>query len=304
MLNIRIAERFRPFSRTPGIKMALPFSDWGVEIYPAKLRFFSQVEDFEVKIGLKASSEQFTATCDLERGGIYVEMKIRGESVRYWIFEQSGLVLFLEKGDIQINSNRLRLETAFQKPSLFFSERLSFGVTKKQDWDLVRRRMQVTEFVPIWFRLGQMLKEQGELCVPTEEQMKEQFSNCFSGILVPDLTLPSLMGSSVPKTWIQSRSIRGLFFREVEAGVLEILPHLPHCFPEGRFTGIRFSLGTLDLEWAKGRLRKLIIRAEKQGSVQLKLPKECSSYRLRSTGEPSLDIRAGCEYFLDQFLCR
>jgi hypothetical protein len=306
MLKISIAERYRPFSHTPGIKLAIPYSDWCVEVYPAKLCFFSihTSESFEIKIGLNAFPDRFTATCDLERGGIKVEMKVQEQLLRYWIFEDSGLLLFLEKGKCNIVSDRARVVSQFQMPSFFNSERLSFGVTKKQDWDLICRRRQVREFVPIWFRLGQMRKEQGALSIPSEEQLNEQFSSCFTGIMVPDSKLPPLMGVNPPKAVIQSGSIRGLFFREEVAGILEILPHLPHCFPEGRFTGIAFSLGTLDMEWAKGCLRKLIIHAEKQGSVQLKLPKENASYRLRSTGEPSLDFQPGCEYFLDQFLCR
>jgi hypothetical protein len=195
---------------------------------------------------------------------------------------------------------------SFEMPSHFHSERLSFGISKKQDWEGVKRRSLVREYVPIWFRLGQTVKEKKSALAPTEALLKDQFQNGYTGLMIEEALKPSLMGSgfSHDADKITSASIRDLFFKETVPGTLEILPHLLSCFPEGRFTGLRFSLGSIDLEWAKGRLRKMIIRAEKSGSVQLKFPFKEVSYRLRSTAEPTLDFQAGCEYFLDQFLCR
>lgn len=308
MLKIQIAERFKPFSHVPGIKMPLPYSDWTVEIFPARLTFSSHAAEdtFSIDIPIKASPERFTATCDLERGGIKVEMVVLGVSLRYWLFSKEGIVLYLEKGELPLASDRLTITDSFALPSYFNAERVSFGISKKQDWELIKRRHLITEFVPIWFRLAQTLTEKEKAQVPTEALLKEQFHSCYSGLMVEDAKQPQLMGSSLSNNAprITASSIRALFFKESDLGTLEILPDLLPCFPEGRFMGLRFSLGTVDLEWAKGRLRKMIIHAEKKGSVQLKFPSKETSYRLRSQAEPTLDFQAGCEYFLDQFLCR
>lgn len=309
--KITIAERYRPFSHRPGIAMPLPFSKWAVEIYPAELRFFSLEgkESFLFEIPLKSPPSKFTATCDLERGGIKVELQSSESILRYWIFEQNGPLIYIEKGEMLAQSDRVKVTKEFNKPSYFQSERLSFGITKKQDWDLVKRRNLLKEIVPIWFRLSlfSLQKEvQGEEAPLSESELQNQFCYKHSGLLIPDPLLPKLMGLSDNKreNTVTSKSIRSLFFREPVPGQLDILPHLLPIFPEGRFTGIRFSLGTLDLEWAKGRLRKMVIYAEKSGRVELKLPRKEMSYRLLSSGEPSLDFQAGCEYFLDQFLCQ
>jgi hypothetical protein len=102
-----------------------------------------------------------------------------------------------------------------------------------------------------------------------------------------------------------AQTIRSYFFEEKE-GAQHILPRKLEKLDAGRMTGLRFSLGTIDMEWSKYQLRRMVIHAEKSGVLNLILPKSVQSYRLRPSlsekASRQLDITAGSDYFFDNFL--
>jgi hypothetical protein len=202
-------------------------------------------------------------------------------------------------------------------------ERLFLGVSKALDWDLVLRRFDLREFLPLLFGLGQklpLIKPQplqgtGKLL---EEGNFDSFCRAaFSKILVPRLVDEQHQGLVLPETasgdpcfLLQeaARRIRALFFVQAESRI-SLLP--ANTFPAGRMTGIFASgVGELDLEWASRTLRRAILRASTAGNVTILLPKGLRSFRVRTTlsqkgqrvdsGEP-ISLEGGKTYFFDRF---
>ena len=64
MIRISIAERFKPFSHTPGTKYILPYSTLTVQVFPTLIR----VEEREIPLELTGPVVDFTAQIDLEKG--------------------------------------------------------------------------------------------------------------------------------------------------------------------------------------------------------------------------------------------
>ncbi|MBA3602688.1 MAG: hypothetical protein H0W50_03410 [Parachlamydiaceae bacterium] len=180
-MQIKIAERFRPFVHIPGVQCVLPFTTLCFQIYPAFIRVFdlststpipSMIAEFPLSI--QGPVHGFTVQQDLEKG----HLKVWGDSAqgffRYRIESKSGskskfksetdcskeFVLISEKmpevlpkAYCGISAGVTCCESA--EPNAI--ERLSFGVTKKADWVLVSRRIILAEILPFWFRLGQMI---------------------------------------------------------------------------------------------------------------------------------------------------
>lgn len=165
---ISIAERFRPFSRVPGIACLLPFSKLGLRVYPAYLEIYDlslpePIPKAKFSLPVRGPVNGFTVMQDLEKG--YV--KVWGESLdgyfRYRIYASDtveGFAFAVEKSSDRRLSDAL--PGAFQGGTLLVSpavERLSFGIAKKADWTSVDRRLTLAEILPFWFRLGQMIPE-------------------------------------------------------------------------------------------------------------------------------------------------
>lgn len=162
---ISIAERFRPFTKLPGIACVLPLSKLQLQIFPALIKIYdlSRSEPTlkcEFSVPVQGPVSDFTVMQDLEKGCI----KIWGESkdgfFRYRVHAantEAGFVFIPEKIPEPHLFNALPLASDVE--SIFTPlgiERLSFGITKKADWTLVDRRFELAEILPFWYRLGQM----------------------------------------------------------------------------------------------------------------------------------------------------
>ncbi len=180
-MQIKIAERFRPFVHIPGVHCVLPFTTLCFQIYPAFIRVFdlssskptpSMIAEFPLSI--QGPVQGFTVQQDLEKG----HLKVWGDSAqgffRYRIESKSGSKL---KFKSETNCSKEFVLISEKMPEVLPKaycgipvgatvcessepnaiERLSFGVTKKADWALVNRRIILAEILPFWFRLGQMI---------------------------------------------------------------------------------------------------------------------------------------------------
>lgn len=307
---IKIALRFCPFSHLPGTKFPIPFSTKGVQIFPSALVLLP--ENLLIPLAIKGPVSKFTSTLDLERGVI----KVFGESeegyFRYYLFSKKGeLCFFQDKGTPIFPKNLMPEEKLRVSPHF---ERISFGSSKKLDWDLVKRRGDLKEILPVWFQLGQMIPIQdfkGEPSLLERGQLELLFNAGFSGILYPEkedvthsgLSLPPLGESENPFVSLTEgyKIIRSKLLIE-EENTCYILPSFP--YPEGRAIGLKTKFGSVDLEWTKGFLRKMWIHCEHTQMTTFAFPKTHKSCHLddkKLNLNCVLDLSASNEYFLDHF---
>jgi hypothetical protein len=128
-----------------------------------------------------------------------------------------------------------------------------------------------------------------------------------------------------------SKLIRSLFFREEglkekekkeerqeeengkRKAKLFLLPTLLPSFHSGKMINLSFSLGTIDMEWAKKLLKKVVVSPRENGKIELNLQPAIKKFRVREFGkrkkdfgkvfsahEP-IDVKKGQKLFLDHF---
>ena len=193
-------------------------------------------------------------------------------------------------------------------------ERLSLGIHKAQDWDLVCRRQEMQEILPVWLRLSSFIpkvedprRSEGTLLplIECEEILKQDkkieiipalqrtFLVAFSNIMLPRLEDEQFQGivfsdlkispDLSPLLLLQRGGalIRSLFFQE-ESNTVSLLPHLPPQLFAGRYIGIKRKNGDLiDLEWSKKLLQRVIYRSTESQTLLLSLQKSIRRFRLR-----------------------
>jgi hypothetical protein len=284
-----------PFSHRPGVRMVLPGSVLEVEIYPTRLiwrdRSTSVESEIErVEIPVSGLVDQFTAQLDLERGKIWVWGNGECGYFRYAIIATGAKSYRIEKG-------------GDGSSSILSEERLSLGCHRQLDWDLVMRRLDLAEILPIWLRLGQVVPTDGRSIGPSllsaaagQRDLAPWLTllkSSFTGILAPCLQEANVWGAglsplgadwsggSLPLLSQGAELIRALFIQE-GGGELALLPLLPIAFHCGRYLRAKTSFGSIDFEWSKKRLRRVILRAQTSGELLLRLQPDLSAFRLRS----------------------
>jgi len=288
-LKITIAERLKPFSHLPGASCVIPWSSWKVQAFPALLRFKNLItaEKLEYRLDWKGPVLDFTLELDLEKGAVWVYGHTV-EGYRRVCIEMTAEGLSLDK--------KVILPGPKTERSL---ERLSLGMSKSLDWELVRRRHDMAEVFPVWFRLGQMVPEGGAAALFQEgekteiaKQYLKIFLAGFEGILTPRLFDAEHQGILSDEMFPQSplalltegaRYIRSLFFKET-LKEWAFLPCLSPEFHAGRFLQLQTQAGDkIDFEWSKKLLQKVIIHPAGEREVFICLPKPLKSCRLRTS---------------------
>ncbi|MEM8727177.1 MAG: glycoside hydrolase family 95-like protein [Chlamydiota bacterium] len=358
-MKIKLTEKYRPFSHEAGTALLLPNSPWKVTAYPARLVLENLISigDREIVTVLPRMSgllESFTVMQDLEQGRVRI-FGLGKEGYFSYRLVASGheIVLFVERcpaaglffdveGEIK-NLNRkeeLIVATMTRAFSLRSSEKIHFGSSKKQDWSLVKRRLNLEEILPIWFQLGKRIPEYPILDIGTCRYLKmcadylaeknrdrigqafiALFRVGFEGILSPRLidtdyrSHPS--DQVIPKEASPlllvgegARLIRK-FLIEVDDREIALLPCLPkeiHC---GRFVGIECHQDlSVDLEWSKKLIRRLIVHPKRDRTVTFTFQRPITSFRLRTGRRGSgkrlpvttpLELKKDRLYILDRF---
>jgi hypothetical protein len=323
---IKIAERLRPYSHTPGTACIIPGTCSEVEAYPTLLKIVGK----EHKLKLTGPVKDFMLEQDLEKNCVRVSGKAKEGFFRLRIHAtDAGFDVIGEKGPVK--TIHIPFETKFVHKPTF--ERLSLGNHKSQDWDMVQKRCDLKEFLPILFCLGQKIPlippqpltgTARLLELPTDradlsEALEAFFKAAFTKILIPRLVDDQHHGLAPHEPAEGNRfflvqegakMIRSLFFKQNERRIA-FLPNLPIPLDCGRLVGLQApGIGEIDLEWSKKTLRRVIIRASTPGEVILELQKELKSYRVRKTmrekghrqkGTEPLLLEPGKTYLLDRF---
>lgn len=364
-MRITIAERLRPYSHTPGVDCILPGSSLGLQIYPCLIRVYDLSQSHhelltEFHLDLKGPLKDFTVLNDLEKG----EVKVWGHTlkgfVRYRLVSQEegislalcvektpegGMPISLKKGLFCWHSSEQApssVSTAILQPkeSLTWrssiglldpyhpplTDRLSLGSHKAQDWDLVKRRLDLKEILPVWNRLGQLIRQplhskkregtatlledceraiQGGHPELIASPLLNLFQAGFRGLLVPRLQDDQYQGIVSHQTTDEELSplilltegrvlIRQLFIQQ-QGQTLLCLPALPpelHC---GRFIQIQVDGGAVDLEWSKKTMRRMIFYPSDNREWTFIFPPAIKSCRLRQR-----EADKGSPYFSGQ----
>ena len=327
-MKIKIVEKLAPFSHLPGAACVIPGTCWEVEAFPTLIR----IGKHEIRLHLTGPVHDFTLQQDLERHCVFVFGKAKEGYYKIRIeASDSGFDLAPEKGKVLKGKVHVAEEIQFVPKKDW--ERLSLGNHKSQDWDLVKKRCDLTEILPLLFCLGQKiprippqpLKGTARLLEMPEERneldaaLKAFFKAAFKKILVPRLIDDHMQGI-VPEEDVKgdrffliqegAKMVRGLFFKQNERR-LGFLPHLPVSLHAGRMIGIKApGIGEIDFEWSKKTLRSVIIRATTSGEVILELGKELKTLRVRSSprekgkrqsGTEPVLLAAGKTVYLDRF---
>ena len=314
-MKITIAQRLRPFSHLPGASCVIPWSSFKVQAFPALLNFenLNTSEKHEYTLDWKGPVKEFTLELDLEKGVVWVYGKTLEGHRRICIEMQEAGIAIDKK--LVVSGTRLLPHPV---------ERLSLGMSKKLDWELVLRRQEMAEILPIWFRLGQMVPPSGTTSLFHEcdkldvtNTYLKLFLIGFEGILSPRLSDTTHQGivSEFPKSPLSlltegAKSIRALFFKET-AESWDFLPCLSPEFHAGRFLQLTTQVSDkIDFEWSKKLLQKVVIHSQSDREIFMSLPKPLKSCRLRTSlkekgsqhsMEKPLKLLSNQRLFLDRF---
>ncbi|MBA3721183.1 MAG: hypothetical protein H0W88_02120 [Parachlamydiaceae bacterium] len=338
-MRIQIAERLRPYSHLPGTRLLLSGTSYCLEIFPALIRIYAiETNNLrlieQIHLHIIGPVQEFTILQDLENGKVTVWGHALNGFIRYHILSEKdgkGVRLIVEKGPvegIQIRFHETYSRLLLAKESLDFfvktnefslsspiqGSRLSLGNHKAQDWNLVKRRLDLTEILPVWNRLGELtpsislndvefssnlilLKNCEELIrMEKREEIVQSFKNLFqagfSDLLVPRLVdnqhhgfIPE--GKITPMFTVSplvllsegSRLIRSLFVQQ-QGSEIKILPVLPPEFHCGRIIQLNIQGGNLSIEWTKKTIRRLIFYSTENQTCNFVFRK-VNEYRLK-----------------------
>lgn len=348
-MKITIAERLHPFSHRPGTQCPIPLSTWQATIYPTRIilqKIDSPSQSFILDLAFQGPMKDFTAEIDLEKAVVRVFGSTPSGYLCYEVRRSTDGILFtFEKipGDalnctLQGKAVSYRItqketllvpvpvETA---PAAIPTERLSLGMHKSQDWEMVLRRFDFKEIFPVFMRLGAMFpsvhplrSSSGTLALLNAFQAacasraklqvhaacEQWLLASFAGILVPTFNdtlfqgiLPSFESSQESGSLLShliegANLIRSLFFQETEQH-WEILPCLLPAFDSGRLINLAAQHEeNISLEWSKHQIKKVIIQTRAPRAQLIRFPKEIRSLRLRkSLNEKGrvVDLQAG-----------
>jgi len=315
-MKITISQKLRPFSHRPGVACLIPGTCLSVEAFPTLLRFAG----FEYPIDVKGPIKNFTLIQDLERNCVFISGDGKDRSYRFRLQAfNGGFELFSQKPK---EKKIFAFSLSFFLPLTW--EKLSLGSHKSQDWDLVMRRSDLKEILPVIFGLGQKIPLMNKqpsgsiLSLLNEAQLQDFCSVAFSDILVPREKDEQHLGLVPSDEKFEGRPfillqeafllIRSLFFRQNERR-LEFLPST--LFASGRLINLQVpGVGEIDMEWASYRLRRVVIRANCSGELLFTFPQDVSCFRFTVSkslkhkkhlvGDPFL-VKMGYTYFLDRF---
>ncbi len=315
-MKIKIAERLKPYSHTPGAACLIPGTCWEIEAFPTRIRIGKKIE---LKFKINGPVEEFTLLQDLEKNCVYVFGKAKEGFYRLKIMgSDAGFHLFAERvpsKGMEYDGSAHGILKAKEKIDLpaevpFFlsqsHERLSLGNHRSQEWDAVQKRCDLKEMLPVLFFLGQKipaipsqpLKGTARLLqIPSDRNnadlgLESFLKASFTKIFIPRLFDDQYQGLAPEEPsegnrffLIQegAKTVRNLFFDQTDRR-LKFLPFLPISLDCGRMIHVKAKgVGELDFEWSKKLLRCVVIRAAFAGDVILELQNELKSFRVRSS---------------------
>ncbi len=349
-MNIEIAKKEAPFSKLYGVFAIIPKTSYGVRIFPTKIEFYTKNhKSLEVFLDLKGPFKDFAVFLNVEKELIEVFGFSKDGFFRYRIFSEGTVKIAFDKTPkkffLNINGALAEAKGPIDLPfesSVYntFNERLSLGASKAQDMEMIARREDLKEILPLWFAIGKMARPeqmkyegtsslllQAEREIQNKEKLKleETFLNIykigFKGIFYPTLFDEKFQGIIDMDAAVSKDAdalillkkgyelIRRMFFQG-EGDVLHILPCLLPSFHSGRMINLKHGSFKIDFEWSKKILKKMILCSSEPQKIQLSLQRDIKTFRVRKKKnekgifykrEDFLEINPNVNYLLDSF---
>ncbi|KAF3362772.1 Uncharacterized protein PHSC3_000631 [Chlamydiales bacterium STE3] len=343
-MKIVLRSKLHPFYHLPGTKCLVPFSTKYLTVFPTLIRIACLKDPTlyeEIPLNIKGPVTNFTVIQDLEKGEIAVSGATELGLLRYIIRANRQQQLFIRilrspsKEPLLSFPSRYLQQTSTSEHEPSGLERIHLGIHKTLDWELVKRRLDMREILPVWHRLGQLSplseyqKEHSlldRLKSAVESAQKDKiyamlqnlFLAGFTSLLVPrskdeefqGFDLPPVDQSNLLSILTEgSQLIRSLFLA-VHDNKIKILPSLPKEIICGKVRGFASSLGSIDFEWSKRAPRRMVFKALNSSSLSVEFPKNIRTARLRLNDNDKgvivnskslLNCEKGRHYFFDQF---
>lgn len=338
-MDIEIPQRLHPYSQLPGTYFMLPGTPFRLQIFPALIKVddLSQATPITmIKLDVEGPVADFTVQQDLERGFIVVWGKSKKGYFRYKIVgahDGASMLISIEKQNINLScegeltlhsqtSNQYILARTHSTEFIPYApsndvDRLFLGNTKSQDWSLMRRRLDLTQILPLWHRLGQLVPSKHSDSIETSSFLDMFLANFDFGMSprLVDTDYQGIVTTKIEGSPLQiltqgAELIRSKFL-QVRSDQVHILPELSPEFHCGRFLNVACeSLGKIDLEWSKKAIRRAVFLATNTGDVVFIFYNSKTRCRLRTSHKDSgieytsghkLSVIAGTSYWLDNF---
>lgn len=327
-MNIKIAQRLRPFSHQAGSYAHIPGSPYRARIYPTRF----VVEDVSGRqilikdLPLTGPVDEFTVQLDLEKGDVVVWGRAKEGFYRYRLRASTqGVAVVVEKMPKGVTIEHEAGELYLVPKGL---HRLSLGSHKSQEWEQICRRADFAEIFPLWHRLGQMIPEGKAVSVLDKckqaiaerdaqhvlDRFREVFVACFDGMLAPRLADTNYHGIALPETkdasplalLAQGSQLIQSMFVQAEGNKIGLLPVLPPEFHSGRILDVECGKVTVSIEWTKKVVRRVSLQPHEDVTVSLSARNSQKSCRIhdhdkRYTLGSDLSLVAGKIYWLDNF---
>jgi len=325
-MKLDSALRYKIFSHLPGTECILPGSGLVCRFYPTKFEVCGLESVAQVAFSNIHILRQFTVTADLEGFAIVVSGFSDEEYFRYQVVALDGgfvLTILKAPADLVVDILDTKYQVEEKANCYFFytrtqelltvphRERLSLGCTKAQDVEMIFRRQDIREIVPLWFYYAQSVTAASESVQMTGVVSQQQLQNLaligFQGIFVPRLQDDLHYGVQYP--WLQPQTcsatalknsfwyLRQLFFRE-NSGVFSFLPQLLPQFYCGRLIGLKTQNDhSISFEWTKKKMRRLMIWPSQDDLMSVDFPSNIESFRAQSGTFRSI-LKNGAQLFL------
>lgn len=294
--------KLHPYTHRAKTPILIPSTKHVVEAYPNFVRY----GDKTLALDIQGPIKNFTVMQDLER----VCVTIFSDLYRFHILPSLEVV-----------------HSKSPKTPPVVHEILDFGMHKKQEWELLRKRVDFRELLPIWYRMGSLLN------LPTIECGSEGMFSLLHAAsqassdqvlsLLQTLYIAGFSEGFVPRSddehqgiiseisttdplyllYEGAKLIRS-FFVEANDDSLSVLPKCPPELFAGKFLGIQVPFGSLDLVWSNKRLKTVTIYPSSSVKLKIKFPAGFKKFRLKNTFHSCLnplEINANEEYHLDRF---
>jgi len=362
-MHIEIANRFHPFSHRVGSFVTLASSNFSFRITPKKI----EVYDVNSEVFLGTIEIPFTQFEVGPFSDFTIEQDLEAVLVRVYGFSKLGyfrytlsavensscFVFKAEKGDLgeivtegvnckNVDSKTWVIGKLIQNDNSYSPidrtssfERLSLGSHKSQDIDLIYRRDDFKEILPLWHRLGKLVK--GDIFGKSKlidriknslfEENPKHIIDAFRALFLAgfkDLFVPKRIddnyqgilegpiveeGSLLYLLQEGSRLISSLFVQEKE-NCIQLLPYLPPEFHSGRLLHVPINMGHISIEWSKKRMRRATLFANKTAEISIQFNRDEKRCRIRSSNKDkgiiyhkgdTLKIIEGKEFWFDNF---
>jgi len=331
-----------------GVDVFIPSTALIAKIFPSKLVIGKHVIDFDIH----GPITDFTVELNLEKGRVEWYLKCKEGFIAWHLYAldttivlelrrgpQEGVNTYYEKTICLEPRDKLTLDISKRFGAKKSFERLTCGISKKQEIEAIFSRKKIEEFLPFCFFVSQYAEQKvkkieggiADMILLAEEAIlaknriqlskifEEMFSISFYDLFVP--TLEDRMHQNVFKNKVKKGVIPfDLFghwyhlikkcFIDLKGSTLHLLPCLPKDIPCGTFSKIQFKDIEVDLSWRKQRVLKMAVFAKKQTVLTLDLPEKAKSFRLRKNLKEkgliypihqAVSLEANTLYYLDRF---